>query len=309
MKPLLVVIVGPTAVGKTELTLQLAERMKCPVLNCDSRQIYRGMSIGTASPTEEQLARAKHYFTGMLDLEEYYSAARYEQDVLTLTAELFYKHNALLLSGGSMMYIDAVCNGIDDIPRVSEEIRCQLKERLEHEGLEPLLEELRLLDPDHYETVDRKNGKRVVHALEVCYSTGRPYSSFLTRRTLRSDGTEASTTERPFRILKIGLQRPREELFARINARVDGMINAGLLHEASLLYPKRELNALNTVGYKEMFKVIDGEWELTMATERLKKNTRVYAKKQMTWFMHDKDIHWFHPDDIENIWSLINENI
>ena len=309
MKPLLVVIVGPTAVGKTELTLQLAERMKCPVLNCDSRQIYREMHIGTASPTKAQLARVKHYFTGTLNLEDYYSAARYEQEVLALTSDLFKRHNALLLSGGSMMYIDAVCNGIDDIPRVEDEIRNRLKERLEREGLEPLLEELRQLDPVHYETVDRKNGKRVVHALEVCYSTGKPYSSFLTRRTLRSDGTEAGTAKRPFRILKIGLQRPREELFARINARADEMIKAGLLHEAALLYPKRGLNALNTVGYKEMFKVIEGEWDLAMATERLKKNTRVYAKKQMTWFMHDKDIHWFHPDDIENIWSLINENI
>ncbi len=309
MKPLLVVIAGPTAVGKTELTLQLAERMNCPVLNCDSRQIYKGMYIGTASPTKEQLARVRHYFTGTLDLEDYYSAAKYEQEVLKLTSELFRKHKVLLLSGGSMMYIDAVCNGIDDIPRVCEEIRNQLKERLEKEGLEPLLEELRQLDPDCYETVDRKNGKRVVHALEVCYSTGKPYSGFLTRKTLRSDGTETGSAERPFRILKIGLQRPREELFARINERVDEMINAGLLREAAQLYPKRGLNSLNTVGYKEMFKVIEGEWELGMAIERLKKNTRVYAKKQMTWFMHDRNMHWFHPDETENIWSLINENI
>lgn len=309
MKPLLVVILGPTAVGKTELTLLLAERMKCPVLNCDSRQIYNGMCIGTASPDKEQLSRVKHYFVGKLALEEYYSAAMYEQDVLALTSELFRKHDALLLSGGSMMYIDAVCNGIDDIPKVDDEVRDSLRIRLESEGLDALLEELRLLDPVHYETVDRKNAKRVVHALEVCYSTGKPYSSFLTRNTLRSNDTTARSADRAFRILKIGLERPRDELFARINARVDKMIEAGLLDEAASLYQRRGLNALNTVGYKEMFKVIDGEWDLKKATERLKKNTRVYAKKQMTWFMHDKDVHWFHPDETENIWTLISENI
>lgn len=309
MKPLLVVILGPTAVGKTELTLQLAERMECPVLNCDSRQIYRNMHIGTASPSKEQQARVKHYFTGMLALEDYYNAAMYEQDVLALASELFQKHDVLLLSGGSMMYLDAVCNGIDDIPKVADDVRATLKGRMEREGLEPLLEELRRLDPAHYESVDRKNGKRVIHALEVCYSTGKPYSSFLTRNTLRSNGTAENSADRPFRILKIGLERPRQELFARINARADEMICAGLLDEAISLYPKRGLNALNTVGYKEMFKVIEGEWDLNTATEKIKKNTRVYAKKQMTWFMHDKDIHWFHPDETENIWTLISENL
>lgn len=309
MTPLLIVILGPTAVGKTELTLSLAQNLDCPILNCDSRQIYRDMRIGTAAPTEEQQERARHYFVGQLSLNEYYSAAKYEQDVLQLASELFKKHDTLILSGGSMMYIDAVCNGIDDIPTVTEEVRTHLARRLQEEGPEPLLAELRLVDPEHYGNVDRKNTKRVVHALEVYYTTGKPYSSFLTRKTLRNAEDAHQTTERPFRILKIGLNRPREELFERINARVEDMINSGLLHEAMSLLPFRHENALNTVGYKEMFNVLDGTWELPMAIERMKKNTRVYAKKQLTWFMHDKSITWFHPDRHEEILDFINRNI
>ena len=257
MTPTLIVILGPTAVGKTELTLSLAEHYACPILNCDSRQIYRDMKIGTAAPTQEQLDRVKHYFVGQLDLNEYYSAAKYEQDVLQLTSKLFKTHNTLILSGGSMMYIDAVCNGIDDIPTVDDEVRATLAKRLQEEGLDKLLAELKLADPEHYNLVDHKNAKRVVHALEVCYTTGKPYSSFLTRKTLRCGTSTAQTAERPFRILKIGLERPREELFARINSRVDNMINSGLLHEAMTLLPHRQENALNTVGYKEMFNVLD----------------------------------------------------
>ena len=309
MTPTLIVILGPTAVGKTELTLSLAEHYACPILNCDSRQIYRDMRIGTAAPTQEQLDRVRHYFVGQLDLNEYYSAAKYEQEVLQLTSELFKTHNTLLLSGGSMMYIDAVCNGIDDIPTVDEEVRATLAKRLQEEGLEKLLAELRLADPEHYDFVDHKNAKRVVHALEVCYTTGKPYSSFLTRKTLRCGASTTQTADRPFRILKIGLERPREELFARINSRVDDMINSGLLHEAMTLLPHRHENALNTVGYKEMFNVLDGTWELPMAIERLKKNTRVYAKKQMTWFKHDTGVTWFHPNDKDGIIKHINENL
>lgn len=312
MTPLLIVILGPTAVGKTELTLSLAERWHCPILNCDSRQIYRGMDIGTASPTREQMARVPHYFVDRLEPGEYYSAARYEQDVLALTADLFRHHDVLILSGGSMMYIDAVCNGIDDIPTVDQGVRDTLYRRLAEEGPEPLLAELRMVDPAHYEVVDRRNAKRVVHALEVYYTTGKPYSAFLTRKALRTSSRDTSGTaaadssspahpHRPFRILKIGLERPREELFARINARVDQMVNAGLLHEAMTLLPHRHENALNTVGYKEMFNVLDGTWPLPMAIERIKKNTRVYAKKQMTWFKHDDTVTWFHPDDREAI--------
>lgn len=309
MTPTLIVILGPTAVGKTELTLSLAEHYACPILNCDSRQIYRDMRIGTAAPTQEQLDRVRHYFVGQLNLDEYYSAAKYEQEVLQLTSELFKTHNTLILSGGSMMYIDAVCNGIDDIPTVDDEVRATLAKRLQEEGLEKLLAELRLADPEHYDFVDHKNAKRVVHALEVCYTTGKPYSSFLTRKTLRCGASTTQTADRPFRILKIGLERPREELFARINSRVDDMINSGLLHEAMTLLPHRHENALNTVGYKEMFNVLDGTWELPMAIERLKKNTRVYAKKQMTWFKHDTGVTWFHPNDKDGIIKHINENL
>lgn len=309
MTPLLIVVLGPTAVGKTELTLCLAEKLQCPVLNCDSRQIYRDMKIGTAAPTESELQRVKHYFVGELGLDDYYSAARYEQEVLQLTSTLFEKHDTLLMSGGSMMYIDAVCNGIDDIPTIDDEVRRTLAERLANEGLDALLAELRLVDPQHYDYVDKKNAKRVVHALEVYYTSGKPYSSFLTRNTLRNSSGQNGTAQRPFRILKIGLERPREELFQRINSRVDDMVASSLLHEAMTLLPHRDKNALNTVGYKEMFNVLDGTWELPMAVERIKKNTRVYAKKQMTWFKHDASVAWFHPDDRAGIERYIEQHL
>ena len=282
----LVVLLGPTAVGKTELALDLAERMGSPILNADSRQIYRDLRIGTASPTPEQLARVQHYFVGTLDIHDYYSAARYEAEVLALTTQLFATHETLLLSGGSMMYIDAVCNGIDDIPTVEPDVRQLLRQRYQAEGLTALAAELRILDPDYYAQVDLKNPKRIIHALEICYQTGRTFTSFRT----------STRKQRPFRIIKFGLQREREDLFSRINHRVDQMINAGLLAEARSLLPFRQENALNTVGYKEMFQVLDGTWELPFAIERLKKTTRVYAKKQMTWFAHDPDIQWLHPD-------------
>ena len=282
----LLVLLGPTGVGKTELSLQLAEHFKCPIINADSRQIYQDISIGTAAPTAEELARVKHYFVHTLRLDEYYSAAEYEKDVLALLSELFQMHETVVLSGGSMMYIDAVTKGIDDIPTVDEETRNLMRERYEKEGLEPLLAELKLLDPQYYELVDKRNHKRVVHALEICYMTGKTYTSFRTN-TLK---------ERPFRMVKFGLMREREHLFARINARVDKMMQEGLMEEVKRVYPLRHLNSLNTVGYKELFKVLDGEWELPMAVERIKKNTRVYAKKQMTWYKHDADIHWLDAD-------------
>ena len=301
MKTLLVLL-GPTAVGKTELALQFAERLGSPILNADSRQIYRGLTIGTAAPTPEQLARVHHEFVGTLDVTEYYSAARYEADVLRLTDQLFQTHDTLLLSGGSMMYIDAVCHGIDDIPTITSETREHLRQRLQAEGLDTLKAELRLLDPEYYAQADLKNTKRIVHALEVCYQTGRTFTSFRT----------ATHKERPFRIVKLGLRRERADLFDRINHRVDQMIADGLLEEARRMLPYRHENALNTVGYKEMFQVLDGTWDLPFATERLKKNTRVYAKKQMTWFAKDPEIHWFHPDDpsilsynIDEDWPII----
>lgn len=289
----LFVLLGPTAVGKTELALQLAERIGSPILNADSRQIYRGLTIGTAAPTPEQLARVHHEFVGILDVTEYYSAARYEADVLRLTDQLFQTHDTLLLSGGSMMYIDAVCHGIDDIPTITPETREHLRQRLQTEGLDTLKAELRLLDPEYYAQADMKNTKRIVHALEVCYQTGRTFTSFRT----------ATHKERPFRIVKLGLRRERADLFDRINHRVDQMIADGLLDEARRMLPYRHENALNTVGYKEMFQVLDGTWDLPFATERLKKNTRVYAKKQMTWFSKDTDIQWFHPDDTPSLFQ------
>lgn len=290
----LLVLLGPTGVGKTELSLLLAERLGSPIINADSRQIYKDIEIGTASPTAEELARVEHFFVHTLALDEYYSAAEYEKDVMQLLPQLFQSHDTVLLSGGSMMYIDAVTKGIDDIPTVDQETREMLRHRFEKEGLEPLLAELKLLDPHYYEIVDKRNHKRVVHALEICYMTGKPFTFFRTN----------STKERPFRIVKFGLRRERANLFARINARVDKMMEEGLLDEARRVYPLRELNSLNTVGYKEMFKVIAGEWELPMAVERMKKNTRVYAKKQMTWYQHDADIHWLDADKM-NIQEML----
>lgn len=278
----LYVLLGPTAVGKTELALQMAETLGCPILNCDSRQIYRGMETGTAAPTAEQQQRVKHYFVGTHDIGAYYSAAQYEQDALTLIEKLSATHQSLLLTGGSMMYLDAVCNGIDDIPSVDAEVRETLRQRLSNGEMDEMRNELRLLDPDYYHTADTRNPKRVVHALEVCYTTGRPYSSFLTKER----------KPRPFHIVKIGLCRERQDLFNRINSRVDAMMEEGLLDEARRLYPFRGENALNTVGYKELFRYFDGEWELPFAIEKIKKNTRDYAKKQMTWFSHDASIQW-----------------
>ena len=284
----LIVLVGPTGIGKTELSLSLAKLLSSPIVSADSRQIYKTISIGTAAPTKEQLSQAQHYFVGQLELDEYYSAAQYESEVLVLLEKLFETHDAVLMTGGSMMYIDAVTKGIDDIPTVDEETRALLKQRFEAEGLEPLLEELRLLDPDYYAIVDKKNHKRVVHALEICYMTGKTFTSF--RKNERK--------KRPFKIVKIGLRMERARLFDRINRRVDKMIEAGLLDEARAVMHLRHLNSLNTVGYKEMFKYLDGEWDLLTATERLKKNTRVYAKKQMTWFNNDKEIHWFDAETV-----------
>lgn len=281
-------MLGPTAVGKTELSLQLAEQLGCPIINADSRQIYKDIEIGTAAPTAEELARVRHFFVHTLPLDAYYSAAEYEKDVLALLEDLFKQHDTVILSGGSMMYIDAVTKGIDDIPTVDEDTRSMLKQRLEQEGLDTLLQELKLLDREHYERVDKRNPKRVVHALEICYMTGQTYTSFRTN----------TQKERPFRIVKFGLMRNRANLFDRINARVDQMMQKGFFEEATRVYPLRHLNSLNTVGYKELFHVLDGDWELPMAVERIKKNTRVYAKKQMTWYKKEVDIHWLDADQM-----------
>ena len=294
----LIVLLGPTGVGKTDLSIRLADTFQIPIINADSRQIFAEIPIGTAAPTAEQLARTKHYFVGTHRLTDYYSASMFEQDVLQLITQ-HPSPNIHLMSGGSMMYIDAVCNGIDDIPTVDDETRTWMKQRLADEGLPALVEELKRLDPEHYEIVDRQNPRRVVHALEICHMTGQTYTSFRTN----------TKKNRPFRILKIGLDRPREELYDRINRRVDEMMAQGLLDEARRVFPLRHENALNTVGYKELFRHFDGEWSLDEAVERIKGNTRRYMRKQLTWFKRDDQIHWFHPDSSEEIIQFINKNI
>ena len=297
----LVVITGPTAVGKTELCLDIAEHYGIPIINADSRQIYRDMQVGTAAPTAEQLKRVKHHFVGTLALNDYYNASMYEQDVIRLLEGMFYgQDNAVaLMSGGSMMYIDAVCNGIDDIPTIRDDVRTLYKQRLERDGLQTLLEELKEKDPAYYDIVDHNNPRRVVHGLEICYQTGLTYTSFRVKEKKK----------RPFRIVKIALNRDRENLYLRINKRVDWMMEHGLEEEAHRLLPYRHLNSLNTVGYKEMFKAIDGEWQMDEAVERIKGNTRRYARKQLTWYKKDNDIVWFDAAETDIIFKYLVDNL
>lgn len=295
MDKTLIVITGPTAVGKTQLCLDIARHFDIPVINADSRQIYKELSIGTAKPTDAEMQGIKHYFVGTLSLHDYYSASLFEQQAIEVLEDLFKTGNYALMSGGSMMYIDAVCDGIDDIPTIDDLTRETMKRRLNEEGLERLCEELQRLDPEYYAIVDRQNPKRVVHALEICTMTGKTYTSFRKR----------AKKERPFRIVKIGLNRDREELYGRINARVDQMMQQGLLKEATSFYNLKSLNALNTVGYKELFNYIEGRWPLDEAVERIKGNTRRYARKQLTWYKKDPNIRWFHPDQKEDIINYI----
>lgn len=299
MNKTLIVLTGPTGVGKTDLSIHLAEHYGCSILNADSRQVYRDIPIGTAAPTAEELQRVKHHFVGMLGLDAYYSAAQFEQDALAVLKDEFAQRDVALLSGGSMMYVDAVCHGIDDIPTIDEDTRSLLKERLATEGLDKLTAELRLLDPEYYAQCDLKNHKRVVHALEVCYMTGRTFTSFRT-------GNKA---QRPFSIIKIGLQRERPELFDRINVRVGQMVEQGLLEEAERVLPFRSFNSLNTVGFKELFQYFDGECTLDFALDKIRRNTRVYAKKQITWFKKDESVQWFHPGDESSIFRYIEEQM
>lgn len=293
----LIVLTGPTGVGKTELSLQLAEHYGCPIVSADSRQFYRDIPIGTAAPTAGQLARVKHYFVGQLALTDYYSASCYENDVLALLSTLFDTHDYVLLTGGSMMYIDAVCKGIDEIPTITDEVRREVVAYYERMGLEALCEELKILDPVYYDEVDLKNHKRVIHAIEICRQTGGRYSDLRTRQV----------KQRPFGIVKIGLIRPREELFERIARRTGQMIADGLIEEARRVYPFRHLNSLNTVGYKELFAYFDGKMSLDEAVEKIKRNTRVYSKKQVTWYKKDPDMRWFSPDDKAAIIDYIDE--
>ena len=295
----LIVLIGPTGVGKTELSLRLAEHFHTSIVSADSRQLYADLKIGTAAPTSEQLNRAPHYLVGTLKLTDYYSAARYEEEALATLDNLFRQHDTVILTGGSMMYIDDICKLIDDIHTVDTEKLELMLQRYETEGLEKLCAELKLLDPEYYRIVDLKNPKRVIHALEICYMTGKTYTSFRTQQK----------KQRPFRIIKVGLTRDRAELYDRINRRVDIMIEEGLLEEARSVYPYRTLNSLNTVGYKEMFNYLDGTWELPFAIEKIKQNSRIYSRKQMTWFKRDEEIQWFHPEQETEILDYINTKI
>ena len=300
----LFVILGPTGVGKTELCLTIAKHLKTPIINADSRQIFAELPIGTCAPTPKQQSIVKHYFVGNHQLHDYYSAAKYEQDALSLLTRLFngeedgIEHDTALLSGGSMMYIDAVCKGIDEIPTVDNNTRELMKQRLASEGLEALVEELKQLDPEHWSIVDRSNPRRVVHALEICHMTGKTYTSFRTN----------SIKQRPFNIVKIGLNRPRDILYDRINQRVLTMMEQGLENEARKVYPLRHLNSLNTVGYKELFAYFDGLIPQEEAVRQIQSNTRQYMRKQLTWYKKDESVTWFEPDNIEDILKYIDNN-
>lgn len=296
----LVVVLGPTGVGKTELCLQIARHLGTPIINADSRQIFSELPIGTAAPTLEQQRSVPHYFVGTHHIQDYYSASKFENDVINLLQNhLFPISDTALMTGGSMMYIDAVCDGIDDIPTVDEDTRSLMKARLTKEGLPALAKELRILDPDYYALADKNNPRRIVHALEICHMTGKPYSFFRTN----------SKKERPFKILKVGLNRPREELYARINERVLHMIQAGLEKEARSVYPLKGINSLNTVGYKELFDYFDGNIDFDEAIRQVQSNSRRYMRKQLTWFKKDERIQWFNPENSKEIINYIEASI
>ena len=295
MKKFLIVLLGPTGVGKTDISIDIASHFKCEIISADSRQFFREMKIGTAVPSERQLETIKHHFIRFMSVKEYYSSSLFERDVLDLLPKLFSEKNVSLMSGGSGMYIDAVCSGIDDIPDVDPSVREKYIARYRDEGIADLRETLKLLDPEHYVKIDLNNYKRIIRALEICETAGRPYSSFLKKQK----------RERDFGIIKIGLRRPREDLYNRINLRVDDMVRMGIEDEAKSLFDFRSLNALNSVGYKEFFDVFDGKISREKAIELIKRNSRRYAKRQMTWWGKDKEIKWFHPEMVQTIIEYI----
>jgi len=299
MKNFLIVLVGPTGVGKTDISIDIARYFKSEIISADSRQFFREMKIGTAVPTEQQLKTIKHYFIGFLSIKDYYSSSLFERDVLELLPKLFSKNNIILMSGGSGMYIDSVCNGIDDIPDVDPDVMEKYIDQYNAEGIEGLRVTLKLLDPEHYANVDLKNYKRIIRALEICDTAGRPYSSFLKKQK----------RERDFVIIKIGLERPREDLYKRINSRVDNMVAMGLKNEAKQLYEFRNLNALKSVGYREFFDVFEGNISEEKAIELIKRNSRRYAKRQLTWWGKDKDIKWLNPEHTQEIIQFIENEI
>lgn len=290
-KKYLIVVLGPTGIGKTDLTIKLAQKYNSEIISCDSRQFYKELQIGTAVPGKEQLQTVKHHFIQNISINDYYNVSNFENDVITFLDDYHKQNNIALMTGGSMMYIDAVCKGIDYMPDIDNEIREHYKQKLENDGVDALRYELKKLDPEHYNIVDLKNGKRIIRALEVCSQTGKTYTSFRT----------APKKKRDFEIIKIGLQIERELLYERINKRVDVMMGNGLFEEAKLNYKYKDLNSLNTVGYKELFAHFNGEYSLEKAVELIKRNTRHYARRQMSWFKRDKDISWFNPDNYEKI--------
>jgi len=295
----LIVLLGPTGVGKTDIAIDIAKILGTDIISADSRQFFSEMSIGTAMPTASQLKEVKHHFTGFLSLTDYYSASLFERDVLYKLTELFKHNNQVIMTGGSAMYIDAVCNGIDDIPDVDPLIREKYINLFKTEGVEGLRLALKILDPVHYDQVDLKNPKRIMRALEICDSTGVPYSSFLTRTRQKRD----------FTIIKAGITRPRRELYDRIDRRVDEMVEAGLEEEARSLYRYRHLNSLNTVGYREFFRYFDSEISRSEAISLIKRNTRRFAKRQITWWNRDNEISWFNASDTGSLVSWIKEKI
>lgn len=292
----LIVITGPTGSGKTNLAIELAQKLKCDIISADSRQLFRDLPIGTAAPDAEQLAAARHHLVGCLGLEEYYSAARFEEDVMALLPSLFAEGDYVVMCGGSMMYVDAVTRGIDELPTISDEVRACAYKLLEEEGIEGVRERLKKVDPDYYAIADLNNHKRLVHALEICMQAGVPFSSLRT----------GMVKQRPFRIFKFAFDYPREELFDRINRRVDKMMEEGFVEEVKRVYPHRALNSLNTVGYKEMFAWLDGVWNFDTAKARMAKNTRVYAKKQLTWLKRDESVVWLNPHDDDLIVTMLD---
>ncbi|WP_461631842.1 tRNA (adenosine(37)-N6)-dimethylallyltransferase MiaA [Labilibaculum euxinus] len=299
MSKTLIVLLGPTGVGKTDLSIKIAQHFNTVISSSDSRQVYREMSIGTAVPEKEQLEAVKHHFIHTHSIHDYFSSWECEQQTLDLLDHLFKTKNEVLLVGGSMMYIDAICNGIDEIPTIDPDLRNEVAERAQKEGIESLRIQLKKLDPVFYDQVDLKNAKRVIHAVEVCLMTGKPYSELRTNTKKKRD----------FNIVKVGLNRDRAELYARINLRVDLMMKEGLLEEAETLFEYRHYNSLNTVGYKELFEYLEGNINLDEAIELIKRNSRRYAKRQLSWFNRDKEIEWFHPDQEDDVIKYIKDKI
>lgn len=295
----LIVIVGPTGIGKTDLSIDIAKEYNTEIISSDSRQVYKELKIGTAVPTDHQLSQVKHHFIGNVSIYDYYNASMFELQVIDKLRDLHQKFDQLVMTGGSGMYVNAVCDGIDDLPEIDLKLRNDLIKQFEEEGIDSLRMQIKMLDPESYKKVDLKNPKRMLKVLEVSIQTGKPYSSFLSR----------SKKKRDFNVIKVGLERDRAELYERINLRVDQMVEEGLVEEAKQYYKDRKLNSLNTVGYKELFEYFDGTISLDKAIELIKRDSRHYAKKQISWFGRDKDITWFHPEKKQEIIEYINSEI